>query len=190
MDWALASELKGYWFISQPGSHAWVAGQVHSRGHVRGNHTLMFLSLCPSLPSPSKNKFQKLKKKEVPVNWPTIYLQSKRNLTFFIIRHDYINYKYFLPTPVPPLHSNKQMCSTKPNTHSWFNRIRPKLSVNVGPKFPSRYHINVYDFRLNYDNSMLEMLILSVAFRWISSSGWRFLDAFLSPWSTHGIATA
>ena len=25
--------------------HAWVAGQVPSRGSVRGNHTLMFLSL-------------------------------------------------------------------------------------------------------------------------------------------------
>ena len=37
-------------------AHAWVAGQVPSRGHVRGNHTLMFLSSF-SLPSPlSKNK--------------------------------------------------------------------------------------------------------------------------------------
>ena len=34
-----------------------VAGQVPSREHVRGNHTLMFLSLSFSLPSPlSKNK--------------------------------------------------------------------------------------------------------------------------------------
>ena len=31
-------------------AHAWVAGQVPSRGCVRGNHTLMFLSL--SFPSP------------------------------------------------------------------------------------------------------------------------------------------
>ena len=38
-------------------AHAWVAGQVPSRGYVRGNHTLMFLSLSFSLPSPlSKNK--------------------------------------------------------------------------------------------------------------------------------------
>ena len=36
-------------------AHAWVAGQVFSRGRVRDNHTLMFLSF--SLPSPlSKNK--------------------------------------------------------------------------------------------------------------------------------------
>ena len=36
---------------------AWVAGQVPSRGCMRGNHTLMFLSLSFSLPSPSsKNK--------------------------------------------------------------------------------------------------------------------------------------
>ena len=26
-------------------AHAWVVGQVHSRGRTRGNHTLMFLSL-------------------------------------------------------------------------------------------------------------------------------------------------
>ena len=30
-------------------AHAWVAGQVPSRGCMRGNHTLMFLSLSPSL---------------------------------------------------------------------------------------------------------------------------------------------
>ena len=45
-------------------AHAWVVGQVPSRGHTRGNHTLMFLSLSFSLPSPlSKNK-QNLKKKK------------------------------------------------------------------------------------------------------------------------------
>ena len=32
-------------------AHAWVAGQVPSEGHVRGNHTLMVLSLSVSLPS-------------------------------------------------------------------------------------------------------------------------------------------
>ena len=31
-------------------AHAWVAGQVPSRGCMRGSHTLMFLSLSPSLP--------------------------------------------------------------------------------------------------------------------------------------------
>ena len=37
--------------------HAWVAGQVPRKGHVRGNHTLMFLPLSFSLPSPlCKNK--------------------------------------------------------------------------------------------------------------------------------------
>ena len=40
-------------------AHAWVEGQVPTRGHVRGNHTLMFLSL--SLPSLlSKNKYIKM----------------------------------------------------------------------------------------------------------------------------------
>ena len=38
-------------------AHAWLAGQVPSRGHRRGNHTLMILSLSFSLPPPlSKNK--------------------------------------------------------------------------------------------------------------------------------------
>ena len=38
-------------------AHAWGAGQVPDRGNMRGNHTLMFLSLSFSLPSPlSKNK--------------------------------------------------------------------------------------------------------------------------------------
>ena len=38
-------------------AHAWVAGQVSSWGRMRGNYTLMFLSLSFSLPSPlSKNK--------------------------------------------------------------------------------------------------------------------------------------
>ena len=33
-------------------AHAWFAGQVPSRGHVRGNHTSMFLSLfLPPFPS-------------------------------------------------------------------------------------------------------------------------------------------
>ena len=41
-------------------AHAWVAGQVPSGGHMRDNHTLMFLSLFFSLSSPlSKNKIFK-----------------------------------------------------------------------------------------------------------------------------------
>ena len=38
-------------------AHAWVTGPVPSGGHMRGNHTLTFLSLSFSLPSPpSKNR--------------------------------------------------------------------------------------------------------------------------------------
>ena len=33
-------------------AHTWVAGQVPNRGSLRGNHTLMFLSLSFSLPFP------------------------------------------------------------------------------------------------------------------------------------------
>ena len=36
-------------------AHAWVAGQVPSGGHVRGSHTLMFVSLSPT-PPPSLKK--------------------------------------------------------------------------------------------------------------------------------------
>ena len=45
------------WLVRFPvRAHAWVVGQVPSRGHARGN-TLMFLSLFFSLPPPlSKNK--------------------------------------------------------------------------------------------------------------------------------------
>ena len=52
-----ACEPKGHQFDSQSRAHAWVVGQVPSRWHERGNHTLMFLPLSLSLPSPlSKNK--------------------------------------------------------------------------------------------------------------------------------------
>ena len=38
-------------------AHVWIVGQVSSRGHTRGNHTLMFFSPSFSLPSPlSRNK--------------------------------------------------------------------------------------------------------------------------------------
>ena len=40
----------GCQFDSQSRAHAWAAGQVPSRGHSRGHHTLMFLSLLFSLP--------------------------------------------------------------------------------------------------------------------------------------------
>ena len=44
---------KGWWFQFPVRARAWVSGQVPSRGHMRGNHTLMFLSLSFSFPSPS-----------------------------------------------------------------------------------------------------------------------------------------
>ena len=44
--------------VQFPGkAHAWGGGQVLSKGFVRGNHTLLFVSLSLSFPSPlSKNK--------------------------------------------------------------------------------------------------------------------------------------
>ena len=57
VDWVWACEAQGRRFDSQSRAHVWVASQVPSRGHVRGNHLLMFLSLSFSFPSPlSKNK--------------------------------------------------------------------------------------------------------------------------------------
>ena len=49
---APACEPKGRWFNSQSRAHAWVAGQVPSRGYMRGNHSLMFLCLSFSFPFP------------------------------------------------------------------------------------------------------------------------------------------
>ena len=40
-------------------AHAWVAGQVPSRGCMRGNHTLMFLSLSFSFLSPLSKTINK-----------------------------------------------------------------------------------------------------------------------------------
>ena len=50
-------QTKGLSVLLPVRAHAWVAGQVPRTGRSRGSHTLMFLSLSFSLPSPlSKNK--------------------------------------------------------------------------------------------------------------------------------------
>ena len=52
-----SQQTKGSLVQFPVGAHAWVVGQVPGGGCRRGNHTLMFLSLSFSLPSPlSKNK--------------------------------------------------------------------------------------------------------------------------------------
>ena len=54
-------------------AHAWVTGQVSSSRHMRGNHTLKFLSLFFSLPSPlSKNKKKKIFFKKIPIFSPLV----------------------------------------------------------------------------------------------------------------------
>ena len=45
-------------------THAWVVGQVPSRGCARGNHTLMFPSLSPSLPLSEEKEIKSLKKEK------------------------------------------------------------------------------------------------------------------------------
>ena len=53
-------QTKALWVRFPVRAHTWVAGHVPSGGRTRGNHTLMFLSLSLSFPSPlSKNKFLK-----------------------------------------------------------------------------------------------------------------------------------
>ena len=47
-------------------AHAWVEGQVPSRGRMRSNHTLMFPSLSPSLLSLIINKWNLKKKQNKP----------------------------------------------------------------------------------------------------------------------------
>ena len=42
-------QTKGLQVLFPVPAHAWVAGQVLSRGYVKGNYTLMFLSLFHSL---------------------------------------------------------------------------------------------------------------------------------------------
>ena len=56
VDWVPACEPKGCWFDSQSGHMPELQARSLVEG-TRGNHTLMFLSLSFSLPSPvSKNK--------------------------------------------------------------------------------------------------------------------------------------
>ena len=52
-------------------AHAWVVGQVPSGGHVRGNHTLMFLSLLFSL---KLNKILKSEFKNYFEQWKNILI--------------------------------------------------------------------------------------------------------------------
>ena len=56
-------------------AHAWVVGQVLSRGCTRSNHTLMFLSLSFSLPSPLIKK-RKKKKEPLVLEEYLMYLKS------------------------------------------------------------------------------------------------------------------
>ena len=62
-------------------AYVWVVGQVPSRGCMRGNHTLMFLSLLsPSLPLSLEMNKQNLKKKKNP----SACLENARKILFFV----------------------------------------------------------------------------------------------------------
>ena len=76
-------------------THAWVVGQVPSRGRARGNHTLTFLSLSFSFPSPlSTNKINKtLKKKKKELSPWLVWLSrlstglwTEMSLVGFLVR--------------------------------------------------------------------------------------------------------
>ena len=47
-------QIKGLLVRFPVRTHAYIVGQVPSRGHARGNQTLVFLYLSFSLPSPIK----------------------------------------------------------------------------------------------------------------------------------------
>ena len=68
-DWALACEPKGHRFDSQSGHKPGLQARSLVKRHMRGNHTLLFLSLSFSLPSPlSKNKYITSLKKRMSLN--------------------------------------------------------------------------------------------------------------------------
>ena len=50
--WSAGLQTKGSWVLFPIRALVCIAGQVPSRGRARDNHTLMFLSLSFSLPSP------------------------------------------------------------------------------------------------------------------------------------------
>ena len=86
------------WIECQPanqrvGAHAWVVGWVPGRGCTRGNHTLMFLFLSFSLPSPSL-KINKIKKKK--------RLQGKSQ--WLLPPNSFTHSRPLLPYPVPLNH--------------------------------------------------------------------------------------
>ena len=99
-------------------AHAWLAGQVPSRGSTRGNHTLMFLSLSFSLPSPlSKNKKIKLKKR--------FFLLATSNTQYSVM-----NYGHHAVHYTPTACSQLEVCtlwlpspvlrpSPTPGSHLW-----------------------------------------------------------------------
>ena len=62
VDWVQACEPKSCQFDSQSGHIHGFLGQVSSRGRMRSNHTLIFLSLFSSLPSPLSIKINKILK--------------------------------------------------------------------------------------------------------------------------------
>ena len=63
MDWVPACKSKGLPVQFPVREHAWVAGQVSSRGSTRGNHTLMFFSIFfPPFPYLKINKWNIFKK--------------------------------------------------------------------------------------------------------------------------------
>ena len=69
------------WLGASISAHAWVVGQVPSRWHLRGNHTLMFLSLFFSLALCLKMKSFK-KMKHLLLNVSTFFLLLSKHYLF------------------------------------------------------------------------------------------------------------
>ena len=123
------------------GAHSWVVGQVPTWGSARVNHTLMFLYLSFSLPSPFS------KKKKSP-GWIECRLWTKGSLVGFPVRaHAWVvgqvpnrgqrgNHTLVFPSLSPSLPLSlkinkifKDKLRCKSNQMTWQRSHRPQLVV-------------------------------------------------------------
>ena len=80
-------------------AHAWVAGQVPSRGGVGGNYTLIFLSLSPSLPlSPKISKYIKSLKRNY-FYFKSMKFIALQKLSCMFIKQPSMPCKFFIIKP-------------------------------------------------------------------------------------------
>ena len=89
-------------------AHAWVAGQVPSGGCMRGNHTLMFLSLSFPFPSPS-----------LKINKWNLYKNSLV-IAYCLGLHIFSSFRYLLISVNPTQYTNMISCIRREHI-SWLS---------------------------------------------------------------------